>query len=308
MDIRTTRVPKEPDGQDAAPVLEKGMYLRKKVTPHIRKSYHFSRIFIRTVRLAAQAGIYLAVTLLLGWLVLYAYSSDRFTLKTITFHGCKHLNCRALEAALRKELPQHVLQIDLYQVRARVEHERWARRAEIRRILPSELDIYVQERTPQAILELRGELMLADAEGILLDRYDPQYGKLDVPVFRGFLGGGPDGYRQDQEENSERVRLGLRMLAELQSGSDDYTRNISEVDLSDKSDIRLTLVDDTAEIRIGDRDFLQRFNKFMTNMKEYRELKGQYGDFASVDLRFPSQIAYRRRGGEGAAAGLRPGK
>ncbi len=290
---------------EVAPAPEKSMYLRKKVTPHMRKSYHFSRVFIRMTKLTVQAGLCVTTAGLLAWMVIHAYSSAEFTLKAITFHGCRHLDCAAVEAALQKELPRNILKIDLLQLRERIEREKWVKWAEIRRILPSELAIYVQERLPVAILELRGELMVADEDGILLDRYDPRYGKLDVPVFRGLVGGSPAGYGRYQEENAERVRLGLRMLADLASGSADYTRDISEVDLSDMSNIRIMLVDDTAEIQIGDRDFLKRFNKLMANRQEYRELKGQYGDFASVDLRFEGQIAYKRKNAEGATAEVR---
>ncbi len=302
MEIKTARIPKEQEEPELAPVPERSMYLRKKATPQIRKSHHFSRIILKGVKLAGQVGVCLAAVALLVWIVIYAYSSDRFTLNNITFYGCKHLDCAGLEAAIRKEYPTHILRIDLKQLSERIERETWTKKVEIRRILPSDLAIYVQERTPLVILELRGELMLADEDGILLDKYDTRYGKLDVPVFKGLLGDNAEGYRQYQEENSERVRLGLRMLAELESGSAEYTRSISEVDLSDKSNVRIMLVDDTAEIQFGDRDFLKRFSKFMANMNQYRELKVQYGEFASVDLRFDSQIAYRRRNVAGASA------
>jgi len=303
MEFKTTKNPKDQEEPELSSAPEKSMYLRKKATAQMRKSYHFSRFLLKGLRLAGQIGICLALAGLLVWIVAYAYSSDRFLLNTITINGCRHLDCRGLEAAIRRDFPKHILQIDLKPLQQRIESETWTRRAEIRRILPSELVIYVQERTPIVILELRGELMLADEDGILLDKYDTHYGKLDVPVFKGILGDNADGYRQYQEENSERVRLGLRMLAELESGSPEYTRSISEVDLSDKSNVRIMLVDDTAEIQFGDRDFLKRFNKLIANMNQYRELKNQYGEFASVDLRFESQIAYRRRNIPGSPAG-----
>ncbi len=302
MEIRTTKCAKEQREPELAPAPERSMYLRKKATPQIRKSYHVSRLLIKGLKLAGQIGAGMAAVGLLAWIVVYAYSSSRFTLNTITFHGCKHLDCKELEAVIRRDFPAHILQIDLKQLRERIEKETWAKHAEIRRILPSEFVIYIQERIPLVILELRGELMLADEDGILLDKYDARYGKLDVPVFKGILGDKAEGYRQYQEENSERVRLGLRMLAELESGSPEYTRSISEVDLSDKSNVRIMLVDDTAEIQFGERDFLKRFKKLMANMNQYRELKLQYGEFASVDLRFESQIAYRRRSPGGTPA------
>ena len=55
----------------------------------------------------------------------------------------------------------------------------------------------------------------------------------------------------------------------------------------------MLLVDDTAEVLLGDRDFLKRFRTLMSNLNQYRELKSQYSEIASVDLRFDGQIIYR---------------
>ncbi len=135
--------------------------------------------------------------------------------------------------------------------------------------------------------------MLADDDGVLLDRYDPKYGRLDVPVFKGARGDNPAAYRLNQKENSARIRGGIRLLSDLDSGSPSYAKSISEIDISDKTNLRVTLVDDTAEIYLGDRDFLKRFNTLRSNMAQYEELKSQYTEIAVVDLRFDGNIVYR---------------
>jgi cell division septal protein FtsQ len=155
--------------------------------------------------------------------------------------------------------------------------------------------IYVKERIPSVILEMRGELMLADDDGVLLDKYDPKYGNLDVPVFKGVLGEDAESYRMYQDENTARIHVALRMLSDLESGSPLYGKNISEVDISDKNNLKVLLVDDTAEVLLGERDYLKRFRTLMSNLDQYRELKSQYNDIASVDLRFDGQIVYRPR-------------
>jgi cell division protein FtsQ len=98
-----------------------------------------------------------------------------------------------------------------------------------------------------------------------------------------------------QEENSSKVRVGVQVLAELASGSPDYARAVSEIDLSDPANIKLMLVDDTAEVFLGDRDFLKRFQMLMSSQEQYQELKAQGREIASVDLRFDSQIVFRPR-------------
>ena len=44
---------------------------------------------------------------------------------------------------------------------------------------------------------------------------------------------------------------------------------------------------------MGDADFLKRFRTLMSNMSQYQELKAQYNEIASIDLRFDGQIIYR---------------
>jgi len=54
-------------------------------------------------------------------------------------------------------------------------------------------------------------------------------------------------------------------------------------------------VDDTAEVLLGNRDFLKRFRMFVSNRPQYQEMKAQGKDIAAIDLRFDSQIVYLLR-------------
>jgi hypothetical protein len=238
------------------------------------------------------------------WAAAYCFlSSTHFETGAVTFMGCNRSSPAQLETIVRREFPGSTLWIDLHAVCDRLEREAWIRQADARRVLPSDLVIRIVEREPGAILELHGDLWLADAEGVLLDRYDSRYGKLDMPVFTGFGGKSPEDYRDRGAENAARVQRGLQVLSELGSGSPDFARSISELNLSEPANVKLLLVNDTAEIMLGDRDFLRRFRTLMSNLKQYEELKSQYEEIASVDLRFEGQIVYRPRvipAGQGA--------
>ncbi len=300
MEIKTTKIAREPAKPDIVPPPEKSQYLRRKTAQRIRQSPAATR---RLAALFLLFGKLLLLTLLVifGYSVYdYAYKSDKFVLRRITFEGSKQADTPSLEKTIRQSFPRNLLQIDLEELRGRIEAEPWIRRAEIRRVFPSDLVISIEERIPSVILELKGELALTDDEGILLDRYETKYGKLDVPVFKGLLGENAEQYRLNQEENSARIKLGRRMLAELEEGSTAFSKSISEVDLSDRTDIRVLLVDDAAEIHLGDRDFLKRFRTLISNMPQYQELKSQYSEIASIDLRFEGQIIYRPNRSSGA--------
>jgi hypothetical protein len=97
------------------------------------------------------------------------------------------------------------------------------------------------------------------------------------------------------------------MLTELEAGSPSYANQISEVDISDRGNLKALLVDNTPELLLGDRDFLRRFRRFLSNMDGYREAKLKYGEMTSIDLRFDGEIVYHtRRPPMGEAAPARP--
>jgi cell division septal protein FtsQ len=289
---------------DIDPVVppEKSREPRKKSAQRLSKGHGSRRRIISVLKISAQISLVLAISGLLAGFGYFAYTSSSFALRTITIEGCNHTDPQVLESMIRRNFPPHLLRIDLPSLRSRLEQESWIKRVEIRRILPSDLVIKLQERVPSVILEIAEDLMVADSEGILLDRYDQRYGNLDVPVFQGLLGSDPESYRISQEENGARVRLGAKLLAELESASSSYAKEISEVDVSEKSNLRILLVDDTAEIYLGDKDFLKRFRRLLSNMDNYRDVKSRYGDIVYVDLRVDGRIIYKPRAEVAASA------
>jgi cell division septal protein FtsQ len=294
MEIKTNRA-REVLNTRVVPPPDRGRPARKKANRKLAHNHVAGRRFISVLKTLGKIGAFLLMVVFMLSVFVFAYTSDKFNLHRVTFHGCKELKPQELEAIIRQDFPANILRIDLRQLKNRLEKETWAKSIEIRRVLPSELIIYIQERTPSAILELQGELMIADNDGILLGRYDPRFGKLDTPVIKGILGEDIESYRLYQEENIARVQQALAMLAEIESGLPQYTQQISEVDVSDRKNIKILLVDDTAEVYLGEKDYLKRFRTFIGNLSEYQKLKMQYSEFASIDMRYDGRIIYRPR-------------
>jgi len=295
MEIKTTNRPRETTNARTVPPPESSRHAHKKATNKLGKGHIAGRRLIAALKMIGKLGAFMLLVSFLLSIFWFAYRSDKFNLRTVTVHGCKEIDPENLESVVRQNFPVNILPIDLRQLKTRLEKEPWVKRVEIRRILPSDLIIYVQERVPSAIVEFRGELMIADQEGIILDRYEPKYGRLDVPVFKGLMGEDPEAYSLYQTENAERIRHGLRMLAEIESGSPQETKKISEVDISDPENLKVLLVGDTVEVFLGEKDYLKRFSTLMGNMGKYEELKNQYTEIESIDLRVPGNIIYRPR-------------
>jgi cell division protein FtsQ len=292
MEIKTNRTRDDSISKPAPP--DKPRRPKKKNVQKIGKGPIANRRLFSVFKVIGKVFAFLLMIVFMLSVFVYAYTSERFNLHKITVYGCKELSPKQLEEIIRRDFPRNILRIDLHHLKTRLEKEKWAKSVEIRRVLPSDLIIYLQERTPSVIIEITSALMLADSEGILLDAYDARYGKLDVPVFKGALGDDRESYCQYQEENTARVKQALSMLSEIEAGSPAATRNISEVDISDPKNLKVLLVDDTAEVYLGEKDYLKRFQTLMNNINQYQELKTQY-DIASVDMRFDGQIVYRPR-------------
>jgi cell division septal protein FtsQ len=291
MEIKTNR-PRDAQNTTIVPPPDTARRPRRKTTQKIG-NHVTGRRFASYSRTLGRVCVVLLIATFMVSVVVYVYNSEKFNLRKVTFYGCRELDQKELEQVIRQDFPRNILRIDLRQLKKRLEKETWAKRVEIRRVLPSDLVIYVEERTPSVILEIQGELMMADADATVLDRYDPKYGKLDMPVFKGVLGEDAESCRLYQEENAARIHQGLEMLADIESGSPSFASRISEVDISDRKNLKILLVDDTAEIYLGDKDYLKRFRTLMENFSQYQELKNQYAEFSSIDLRFEGNIVYR---------------
>jgi len=292
MEIKVGRKKKNARASGVKVPPDRGQYLRRRTDQKLKRTQAANLRLVRIVGVLGRLTVVLLIAAFGFYLFTSAFTSTRFTLGDITFKGCKELEPDYLELIIRDTFPGNLLRIDLEQLRTRLEEEIWVEKAEIRRILPSRLIIYIKERVPAVIAELQGELVLTDKEGVFLDEYNPRYGKLDVPVFRGLQGESAEQYLLYQEENARRIQEGLNVLTALEDGSAAYPRMISEIDISDTGNIRLLLVDDNVEIHLGDRDFLERFNTFILNKDKYQELKSEYEDIVTVDLRFEGRIIY----------------
>src|SRR5262249_2332958 len=127
---------------------------------------------------------------------------------------------------------------------------------------------------------------LIDANGVIMGPPAGRQNAYRFPVIRGMT---------ESEALSTRaaaMKIYNRLMHELDSGDDagqHFTRQLSEVDLSDAEDVKATVSDDagTVLIHLGDSDFLERYKLYAAHIREWRR---QYHNVQSVDLRYEGQI------------------
>lgn len=157
----------------------------------------------------------------------------------------------------------------------------WVRDASVSRLWPDRVVVRIEERRPVAFVQLQdaagARMALIDEDGVLLEM--PARASFDLPVLSGIRAG------QSENERRYRVRRALRVMRDLSS----VVSSISEIDVTDGEDLRITLqVDSRALVLIlGNQSFLSRVQNFMSH---YNDIRRHLPNASTFDLRLDDRI------------------
>ena len=98
------------------------------------------------------------------------------------------------------------------------------------RLLPNQLRVQIVERTPVGFSRQGTQIGLVDASGVLLDMGAESH--YSFPVLTGIQAADPLSTR------AARMNVYLRFTKELDGGGDQFTKTVSEVDVSDPDDLK----------------------------------------------------------------------
>ena len=86
-----------------------------------------------------------------------------------------------------------------------------------------------------------------------------------------------------------RMKIYERLISELDSAGTHYSRDLSDVDLSDPDDVKATIADPQGAVlvHLGSSNFLDRFRVYVSHVQEWRT---QFQPLKSVDLRYQHQV------------------
>jgi cell division protein FtsQ len=91
-----------------------------------------------------------------------------FGAKRITISGQVHATDAEITAALGAGPDTMMLGFDTDAAKARLEAVSWIRHAQVMRLLPSTLQVVIEERTPYAVWQNKGQTYVIDNEGVVL--------------------------------------------------------------------------------------------------------------------------------------------
>ncbi len=195
--------------------------------------------------------------------------------------GVQYANRNQILRVFQQDIGRSIYLFPLQDRRKALLRVAWVKDASISRIWPNQISVHITERKPAAFLQLPSEAIsrwaLIDADGIILD--PPLKAPFKLPVITGMEAGEPAALR------GMRVRRMSRMLDEVGT----YREKVSEVDVSDLDNLKVTLKmgNRPLVLMLGDHNFHDRVQSFFDH---YEEIQKRISDVRILDLRLDDRI------------------
>ncbi|HXY13449.1 MAG TPA: FtsQ-type POTRA domain-containing protein [Terriglobales bacterium] len=255
------------------------------------------RVSVRRNSLSKKAATYLGwallatVILFLGSVTVaaayhYGEHSWRFRVESsddIEITGLEDVPRSQIIEVMGGDIGRNVFYVPLALRKKQLEQVARVESASVMRFVPNRLKIEIHERTPVAFARIGSRIFLIDSNGVLMDLPVAGKKKFSFPVVLGMS------LAEPQSMRALRMKTYNQLIAELDSTGAHYSQSLSEVDLSDPDDVKIT-ADDSAGpvlVHLGASDFLDRFKIYVTHVQEWRR---QFARLDSVDLRYEHQI------------------
>ena len=235
----------------------------------------------------ALAVVVLAILGVAG-LGLYSYGkhSWRFRIDSsdqIEVSGAQHVAHAQIMEIMGGDIGRNIFFVPLVQRKQQLEQLPWVESASVMRFVPNRLRIEIHERTPVAFARIGSHISLIDGGGMLMELAPGGKHKYSFAVIVGMNAGEPLSTR------AARMKSYNALFRDLDSGGARYSQDLSEVDISDPEDLKVTAADANGEVlvHLGSGNYLQRYKTYVTHVQQWRQ---QFEKLESVDLRYDGQI------------------
>ena len=210
--------------------------------------------------------------------------------------GFNQVTRKDILPAFGADIGRNIFFIRLSDRRKQLEQIPWVEQATVMRILPNQIRVVVKERTPIAFVRLGSEIELVDANGVVLSMSPEIMARhhYSFPVITGIDPRDPVASRR------ARMAVYQQLIRDLDSTGQHFSRQISEIDLTDPEDARVLMPEQGADIlaHFGDDRFLERYQRYQTHIAEWRQ---QYPHLSAVDLRYDNQVVLEMAPSSGGA-------
>jgi len=221
-------------------------------------------------------------------LTLYRYGTHSWRFRVegseqIEIAGLHNVTRAQVMEVMGADIGRNVFFVPLDERKKQLEEIAWVESAAVMRLLPDRLKIQITERMPVAFAQVGSKIALIDIHGVVMDTPPGSTKKYSFPVIVGMAEAEPLSTR------AARMKIFGDLVRDLDSGGAHYSQDLSEVDLSDPEDVKVTINDPNGEvlIHLGSSNYLDRFKIYVAHVQEWRQ---QFQKLRSVDLRYERQV------------------
>ena len=265
---------------------EEAQFLRTSRRVPVRRSALAKKTASRLKIAAMVAAAALLTGGLGGWAYSYGTHSWRFRIQSsdaVEISGVRNASRAHVMEVAAADIGRNIFFVPLEERKRQLEQIPWVEQATVMRLLPNRIAVSIQERTPVAFAQIGPRISLIDAGGVVMGMPADRKTKYSFPVIRGIA---------DTEPLSSRaaaMKIYNRLVGDLGAGDAKYIQQLSEVDLSDPEDVKVTANDPggTLVVHLGAGDFLPRYKLYVGHIAEWRQ---QFPNLQSVDLKFEGQV------------------
>lgn len=267
-------------------------FRRPKVKPGKRKSPSRAPALWR----AARWGAAFVLVLYAGYRAFdLVVSASTLQVSRITVHGNVRVSAGEVRALVDGLRGSSILTADLKTYRTKLLESPWVADVALRRVLPSTVEVFVEERLPIGLCRLGDALYLVDRGGMIIDEFGPKYSEFDLPIIDGLVRKPGSG---EPAIDERRADLAARVIDAL-SQRPALAERVSQIDVADVRNAVVMLEDDEARLYLGNERFLERLQGYVDLAAAFRE---RFPEIDYVDLRFEDNVYVRPRGNVGRAA------
>ena len=233
----------------------------------------------------------LAIAALIGILFAVAAAfrefsnSEFFAFRKVEIYGVQRASREDIESIVKTNASNTgVWNADLMQIKQKVEKLPFVKNASVGRRLPDAIVVTIEERKPEALVNIRGQNFLVDRDGNLLapsNKPEP-----DLPF--AIIGWNEEKSVNAINENIERVKLYQKMLTELRDRQ--LSDKVKQVDIKSLREPRAIIEDSGYQVSIA----IGR-EKFADNLSNgIRAIVGKGDKFAGVNFSGPNMMLVPR--------------
>ncbi|HUN87770.1 MAG TPA: FtsQ-type POTRA domain-containing protein [Terriglobales bacterium] len=266
--------------EDSAPFLraQKRVPVRRGTLP--KKTA--GRIKVAAAILGAVVVVGAAANVVYG----YGAHSWRFRIESgddLEIAGTENVTRHQVMEVMGGDIGKNIFFVSLEDQKRKLEEIPWVESADVMRLMPNKLRVTIQERTPVAFVQVGPKIALIDAHGVVMDMPANGAKRYSFPVIVGM------GESEPLSTRAPRMKTFMELTRDLDADGSHSSQDLSEVDLSDPDDVKITVADPQGEllVHLGSSNFADRFRIYKTHVQEWRQ---QFQHLDSVDLRYDRQV------------------